>query len=219
MRVLEIGPWDRPVECYFGDPSLNEYIGLDMGVWSGGFGLPNASNLINPVENAARLKFNAALARMNRPFPQERVHFRFGQLSLDMIPSLGQFNIVYAANVFGDPRAIIKDQKGLPQSSQTLYSFISSIKRLIEPNGRLEVLEVYTPFGRRHLSSALQSVGLREDSVVDDLPTVSNKIRELYPTPKVHEDLTPRLEKTHIRMECERHGVPVEDPYFAVLRA
>ncbi len=150
MRVLEIGPWNYPAEGHITDPKVSQYVGVDLGVWEGSIEGNNADVVF---DNAA---IRLGLDRSKVDF------FRMPVSSYN--GGGGKFDLIYAANVLGDLRAIPKNPDGsikYDQPTDEVARLVDSIGRLANDGGTIDIVETYTPIKR----FVLEEVMGRDDTL------------------------------------------------------
>jgi len=123
------------------------------------------------------------------------------------------FNTIFLGNVFGDPCAVKKNTGGYPADYSEFRSFVGDIVSRLASGGALEVLEIYTPFKFDSLAILLGDAGLKCAEYEDGRLTLEERIPKLYRVKQLV--MLDYLEDQRRERACLKHGVPVEEPYWA----
>ena len=206
MRVLEVGPWDFPAVGYIADSSVSEYVGVDYGVWEAS------------VEgNRADEVFENALARNGLDGNKSR----FFRMPVSAYSGGGEpFDIIHAANVFGDPFAIPKRQAdgSIKFPDDEALQLSEALKRLLAVDGKVQIAETYTPIKRDFLIKAVERSGLvltemvEGSELMDFLGTVHGADWQNMQA-KITAERRLKAAKTHGLTGC------VDSPYLATFAA
>lgn len=198
MRVLEVGPGEYPVDRYLADPGV-DYVGAELGVWDG-----NNSGFADDQFYAAMQEFRPS---------GDGVRFYYEPVSA--IVETG-FDLEFAANVFGDPRSIDRNDKGelvYPEQAERILA--EALATRLKPSGSLEILETYTPIDRDLLIDILGKTGFKMELLIEG-SDLEDLVKLYYS--RQAEVMVKRIQPM-VRLEAALvHNLPVRHPYFARFR-
>jgi hypothetical protein len=202
MKVLEVGPWDYPADGYLAHPALERYVGVDFGVWEGSI-----------EGNRADEVFDNALLR-NGVSGQRAEFYRMPVSALRG----DEFDIVYAANVSGDPIALPKNSDGTfkyPGEEDRILA--DALRRLVSCRGTVQIVETYTPLRREVLFDLMGQAGLSLDGVLEG-SELMDFLSQVHV--KDWEKMQKRLDPMNRPRAALRFGIEdgIDTPYAATFR-
>lgn len=146
MRVLEVGPSALPIGA-IRHPEV-EYVGVDSGSMSGA--------------KATQEAFWRMVELLRVP-NVERISFYVESLGSFASSNPETFDVVYMANVLGDP-SNHRDLGGPIRQAERRREILGVVPDLLEDEGQLVIVESITPPGIHEVCSSIEQTGMRVSS-------------------------------------------------------
>lgn len=196
MRVLEVGSRGCPAEVFITDPSV-EYVAVDPG-----------------IREMSHGESEAAVRRLSLASENGSNRVTFCDFDLESLngPGSSNFDVVFLANVLGDPGVIPRDASGdVRDMGSAKFSFEHLCSRV--EGGEIQVLEYYTPIDREILVNLFGAFGMSMKDLVEGCD-LEDLIKTIYPS-KSKDRLRVLKDEEDRRFGAKYWKVPYLEPYFA----